>query len=803
MKNDIRIAHCGVEQVANGESAQAGAASELINMREREQALEVVGELQILEQLAPGDRVLLVDDDRTLVLRGNTVLWNGAVVLVSSCAVINAHRVGELLVVVTEQGNEVLQRTTTGYTRLNIADAIPQLHLAAVENTTHQVTVTGYEFDVPYNTWQAPLAAADVEGLSKVVRNACATMQSTVAQQGRYAGVLLARYGVRLWDDSYLWLSQPVIVGHSLVGGSHRATTEVYTTSGKYAGVGDFNLEMESYRLGITMTSGVGESWRAMVKSIDVLVSAPASVIDTSGLDYRCVVSTSSGTRRYLLEVGPRSRSASAILQQVLGSDWHVIASTSVLDGSGFAGASTAVSSQQVLPGVRCYSVTSQLRTPTSIESWLASSAQHLAICSTPIGGVTMEHNGRLYHAPQSLSTSNPWDVLPWLESGISTGQVPTVVKVTLSTASGDAVITTSGTCSYSATSLNPIICFPDSRVTHIAIAVGGKKWEMNLSPLNGMAVYVNPSLAGNALVNGTVDGSGSSAIIEPANGTLVVSAVSNPLVMQWQAAVSGNNIIGLAAACRPIYSGGFGRYPVYLFTDKGIMALPQHTSGDYGEPRLISQEVLAAGAEPVMVGDAVWFVSQHGVLCRLSGSTVGWMLRNVESTAQLAWNGKERELWIANRDGYVQVLMPSGRTYSRSLQVGNLYSGARHSLAVDSNGVLLNLSVEHDAMVPVSYLSQPFETDALMRRKLRHIVWNVFTTSTASGLEPQGEAELTLRGERGSSCHGFVINRVRALGTIAAPLSRPILAHPCRTLRLAINATLPSRTLVLPTHIL
>lgn len=803
MRKDIRIVHCGIEQVANGESAKAGTASELINMREREQALEVVGEPQVMAQLMPGDKVLPVDDDRTLVLRGNMLMWQGDVVLSASCAVLAAHRVGRLLVVVTEQGNEVLLRTATGYSKLDVASAIPNLHLAAVESTRQLVAVAGYEFDVPYSTWQAPLAAADVDGLTKVVRNAYDTMRHAVAQQGRYAGVIMARYGVRLWDDSYLWLSQPVMVGHSLVGTTHRATGEVYTTGGKYAGVGAFNLEMESYRLGITMTGGVGEQWRDLVKAVDVLVSPQASVIDATSLDYRCVVSTSTGTRRYLLEVGPRPRSVSAIVQQVMAGKWQVVASTTVLDGSGFKGANTVMSSQQVLPGEHCYAVAAHLQSVASVGTWHSLATLQRDCCVKAVGGVSMEHNGRLYHAPQSLSTSNPWDVLPWLESGISTGQVPTVVKVTLSTASGDAVITTSGTCSYSATSLNPIICFPDSRVTHIAIAVGGKKWEMNLSPLNGMAVYVNPSLAGNALVNGTVDGSGSSAIIEPANGTLVVSAVSNPLVMQWQAAVSGNNIIGLAAACRPIYSGGFGRYPVYLFTDKGIMALPQHTSGDYGEPRLISQEVLAAGAEPVMVGDAVWFVSQHGVLCRLSGSTVGWMLRNVESTAQLAWNGKERELWIANRDGYVQVLMPSGRTYSRSLQVGNLYSGARHSLAVDSNGVLLNLSVEHDAMVPVSYLSQPFETDALMRRKLRHIVWNVFTTSTASGLEPQGEAELTLRGERGSSCHGFVINRVRALGTIAAPLSRPILAHPCRTLRLAINATLPSRTLVLPTHIL
>ena len=114
MRKDIRIVHCGIEQVANGESAKAGTASELINMREREQALEVVGEPQVMAQLMPGDKVLLVDDDRTLVLRGNMLMWQGDVVLSASCAVLAAHRVGRLLVVVTEQGNEVLLRTATG-----------------------------------------------------------------------------------------------------------------------------------------------------------------------------------------------------------------------------------------------------------------------------------------------------------------------------------------------------------------------------------------------------------------------------------------------------------------------------------------------------------------------------------------------------------------------------------------------------------------------------------------------------------------------------------------------------------------
>ncbi len=66
----MRIVPCGAVALHNGESAVAGEAAELLNMRERKESLEVVGEPVALSQdLMAGDEVLLVDDDRTLVLR--------------------------------------------------------------------------------------------------------------------------------------------------------------------------------------------------------------------------------------------------------------------------------------------------------------------------------------------------------------------------------------------------------------------------------------------------------------------------------------------------------------------------------------------------------------------------------------------------------------------------------------------------------------------------------------------------------------------------------------------------------------
>ena len=172
---------------------------------------------------------------------------------------------------------------------------------------------------------------------------------------------------------------------------------------------------------------------------------------------------------------------------------------------------------------------------------------------------------------------------------------------------------------------------------------------------------------------------------------------------------VSGCTILALAPACRPIYSGGFGRYPVYLFTSRGIMALPQRANELFAEPRIIRQQVIGPGAAPLAGGDAVWFVTMHNELCTLVGSTVKTMLCGVEPSAQLAWNCREKELWIAAQDESVTVIMPSGNYYQRSELVDSLFSDPCHALAVTSAGALLDLADELPETKNVEYLSQPF----------------------------------------------------------------------------------------------
>ena len=236
MSKKFVIVPRGVVELHNGESAVAGEASQLTNMREREESLEVVGDPVALSQLVPGDKVLLVDDDRTLVLRGNSVLCGSAVVVTPAGAVVAAHKVGELVVLVTSAGNVVLRRTASSYEPLDVEGAIPQIHLGVADPLVLTSAIEAYEFANPYTLWQSPLHDADVAALTSRMSGALSALQRTASSQGRYTGLVLARYAVRLWDDRYLWMSQPVMLGHSLIASSYRTTATVTTSGNTFTG---------------------------------------------------------------------------------------------------------------------------------------------------------------------------------------------------------------------------------------------------------------------------------------------------------------------------------------------------------------------------------------------------------------------------------------------------------------------------------------------------------------------------------------------------------------------------------------
>jgi hypothetical protein len=273
-------------------------------------------------------------------------------------------------------------------------------------------------------------------------------------------------------------------------------------------------------------------------------------------------------------------------------------------------------------------------------------------------------------------------------------------------------------------------------------------------------------------------------------SGDVVVSEPGNALVEAHCRRVQGATPLALAVVTRPLYSGGFGRYPVYVFTDDGIYAIHQTVAGTLGEARLVDRTVIDGTVAPVEGRNAVYVISRHGHLCRLEGSRLEVCLRDVAATA-LAWSEPESELWMLRQQGNPLVMMPGGRLSERTVTAVALYSDPRHALALAPDGAVLDLERETSAVMPVAWQSHPVVVDTLLSGRVRRVVWRI------SG---HGDLSLKVTGQRGIMAQDRDVSLITASGDIDQPLATATMAVPARTVRLSLQGTATTGTLLLPT---
>lgn len=651
----IRVTPRAMKPLANGEAAQEGEAVLARNVRECEQSLQVTGQPATVGALSVGDRLLLIADGHRVTCAGTTIKVDNAAVAVVSGSVVGAHAIGELIVVVTDTGLTYLAHRGGAWTVLDPSSAIPSLTLTE-QVATSSAVIPATTFAEPYSLWQAPLADADITVLSALLRSAWNALSTDIAAEGRYAAPLLARWAVRLWDDSYLWMSDPIRLGDVALSNADRIAAFVDSGSNGFTGTQAAVLSMAHYSIGVNVTGGVAAEWLPLVKSIDVLVTDAARLITSSRtLDYRCLTRTI-GAREYVLEMGLSRRSAAAIAMDLASSPWHLAATAPVTQGM--------TGADFVTPSV-----------PLTLTTAQCAAIGHLPSLAGIVGSTSA--GGRLYCCTRG--------------------------------------------------------------------------------------------------------------------GDIVVSAPGNALAESHRRSVLGAVPLALAVVTRPLYSGGFGRYPVYVFSDDGIYAIPQSATGTLGEARLVDRTVIATGVAPVEAWRDVWFVSRHGHLCRLSGAQVTVMQRNAGYRA-LAWSEAYSELWLMPASGYPVVMMASGRLSERTVDASQLYSDPRHAVAVTDDGTLLDLEREQSAVMPVTWRTHPVALHELMGMALKRVVWHV------SG----NEVELTLKvvGQRGIMAVDSDLSVTTVAGAINVPLASPTVAARARTVRLAVTGTAHSGTLLLATRI-
>ena len=272
--------------------------------------------------------------------------------------------------------------------------------------------------------------------------------------------------------------------------------------------------------------------------------------------------------------------------------------------------------------------------------------------------------------------------------------------------------------------------------------------------------------------------------------GDIIVSAPGNAFVEAHRRSVLGTLPIAVSVMTRPLYSSGFGRYPVYIFTDDGIYAVPQTPQGALGEARLVNRTVAATGVQPVEAAHDLWFVSRHGHLCRMHGSQVTVVQRDVDYIA-MTWCNAHHELWLLPSSGDPTVVMASGRMSRRTVAATQLYGDALHAVAVTASGEVMDLEQETTTTMPVTWHSHPVALDPLMAAAIHRVVWHICSDEVS--------LTLNVKGQRGIMAQDCVVSNMTINGPVDQPLATPTMAVRGRTMRLTLDGEAMSGTLVLP----
>lgn len=640
---------------ANGEAARCGEAAVALNVREQLQSLQVTGQPAGAGAIAVGDRLLLISGDHRVTSQGSTVKIDNQPVATVQGRIVGAHDIGPLVVIVSQDGFTYLSHDSSGstWTVLNPADAVPQLSITA-RMATMSADIDAYDFVTPYAQWRAPLADADATALAAMLRSAWNALQADAAAEGRYTSPVLVRWAVRLKDDTYLWMSDPVRVGDETLANADRIAATVNAGSDGFTGTQRTLMPLLHYGLDIEVTRGIAAQWLPLVAGIDVFVTHQPQLLTASRrLDYRCITRTT-GPREYVLEMGLERRSATAVTTALHASSWQLVAR---------AQASGDMAGSDFVPPLEALTLT---------RAQCAAIGQSMQVDDGALGSTAA--GGRLYCC--------------------TTG------------------------------------------------------------------------------------------------GDIVVSVAGNALVEAHRRSVLGAEPLALAVVTRPLYSGGFGRYPVYVFTGDGIFAIPQSAMGSLGEARLVDRTVMDPAVQPVEGDGGIWFVSRHGHLCSLRGARVTVHERDVDCLA-LAWCNAHGELWRLPRHGNPLVTMPSGALSERSVDAVQLYCDPRHAMAVTPAGRLLDLEREQEVTCPVRWQSHPVAIDSLMGQPLCRLVWHVRGRGLALTLQAIGQ--------RGIMALDVDVSRIVVNGDVEQPLATPTVATRMRTLRLDVSGMASTGTLLLP----
>lgn len=794
MKNASRrmsVKFSNVREYDFGEDAKAGTCERLKNMRAKGSSLRPVGQLLPIGVLDEGDSVLALhrchDGIHLITTNGNTLKWHGTINgddYDSVGTVIGelprqatcAESLGDFVMVGCEAGDVCLHYENGRYALLSRDDAIPQLRISARQLGTISASVKKYSFEGEYSRWQKPLDDADVSAVSANIQEAYSALKERAELAGAYLQPILCRYAVRLYDNSYLWVSQPFLLGNGVqCSGEYRP--EVENDGTHYTAVGEYSLSAAMYGLSIDGLSGTGKAWDNVVKSVDILVSDEMEpILRSQQPDYRCETTTTGTKKQYLMLRMKTADLGQMIRDLVTGTSWSVAYRITDL---------AALRQGEV----RTIASTGKVSADTLTAGVESMSGRR---CSTTL----LTHNRRMFAAGRKSLLRYGWDNLGVVNvDKTAGGTFEIAAAATLITSQGDARTVWHATGTGKAVSLNPIVAYPDVRATKIDVAVRNSTGEVLTATIQlqaesaaGMSYAVSDDLQPTTLTEesgGTLEVPEEENMTENTDGSVTESCELNPLVMKATHSVCAGHIRQLGASLH--HSNNVIGTPMYVFADSGVYALPYRTvSSTYSPAVIISRYVIAENVVPVNTDVTLCFASEGGQLCSIDRYKVSVVLKKSGDIKALAYSLDDRELWIQNTDGAITVLTADGSTFTRGESFDSLFSStADVPIAIASTGAIYRIGDEVENLSDVELITQPFSPADAGWFRPKSVALDIMAASI--------NAEVRIYGDTGHNCHGMMLCRLKLSGSINSPFWARVYSPAVRKMRVEIKGKMSS----------
>ena len=616
--NKVNVGLGGISRNTDDGVSKDGMCSELINARPKNGSIEPVGRPILERQFAEGkspvfvhkngtyehlisyaNDIVLFDSDK---VDGQWVVKNTAFAQIPGVKQIQS--VGNILVMATGESIHYAIFIGGEYTYLGDQIPEPSIRFSCIKEEAV------YSDDISCNLEPA-VRIQDVGSLvtlneagEKIITNSFKAsyyklLQEDVYDAGHVIYPVLVRYAVRLFDESYVMHSSPLLVGEPNFIRMAVSKTKFDFDSLSVEGF-TYKLIANPRTIGVKYDLSGLSGWKDVASSVDIFVSRPFVINDLDS-----TIKTVTVLDKNNMMVDLPFKSESELLEEIGEiSNFYLVKSIPIGDiSNGF---------ENIFAEGKAFKNLEQQEVATDDD-----------FTRSRITGNLYTYNGKLHVGNIREKLAKPYPLGIFAVSDINEFTVNTEVHV--KTESGMKIVHGASTA-YGAM-VSPYLSYPDSRAVKMIIYNDKYYDEIPLKPHPFLNIaYSLKGLYPHSITDkyGTYTPLPEDSVSVAPN-KLKVSNVSNPFYFPAKQTytVSSRNIVAMATATTALSTGQFGQFPLYVFTGEGVFALSVGT-GDiaYANSFSVTRDVCNNPDSIVSTDDAIVFSTDSGLKV-LSGSTV------------------------------------------------------------------------------------------------------------------------------------------------------------------------------------